>query len=638
MTKRLTHTMLIWTFCLALNGVAADGKVLFILGGQSNMQGMKEQQTFVPRVHKEYGPEGVLVVKEAIGGQPIRKWVHDWKAAPGWKVDPDIPNTKPPLPEENGVMYNSMMQKIAQATQGESPKAIAFCWMQGERDARELHSAVYEQSLRQIFRQLEKDFPKIPKAFVIGRLSDFGKGNKEPFYPEWDEIRQAQEKIARDLPNCALIDTDDLNTGDSPPSWRDGKVTHHEDDLHMSAEGYRIMGTRFAEASIQLLAEVLPSQKKESVGEENDGTAPEVTDLNAKDVSFAKERNLPYLDQPYISTAPRNQKDGIAVAKPDAATAKALRAFAKAIAEGEQDKIDSLLVAHNGKPQFESYYRRGRANYPHYQMSITKSYTAMGIGRAIQLGHLTMEDLGRPVVDFLKEIERSKLVDGAENITLAEALNMKSGIRVDKGKVRTLLQNAGQLKGQGQIEAYMTHSAPVPDAPREYKYQASDPCMAMQVLEVVVPGTAEAFLRTEVLGRMGITNYHWDEDLSGLPKSAAGSSMRSRDMLKWGLLVMNDGKWGGEQLIPAEFVKLATSPLNVNSFSSYGFFWWCEDMEIAGRSYHIKSGRGAGGQFIMMVPELDLVIVVTAHIKGMGGMRHAAPEHIIPLYAGSQGT
>ena len=91
----------------------AEGKYLFILSGQSNMQGMKEKFTFVPRIEKEYGKDNVLVVKEAIGGRPIRMWVHDWAPAPEWKVDPEIPRTKPPLLEENGIMYKSMMKKIA---------------------------------------------------------------------------------------------------------------------------------------------------------------------------------------------------------------------------------------------------------------------------------------------------------------------------------------------------------------------------------------------------------------------------------------------------------------------------------------------------------------------------------------------
>jgi len=264
-------------------------------------------------------------------------------------------------------------------------------------------------------------------------------------------------------------------------------------------------------------------------------------------------------------------------------------------------------------------------------MSITKSYTAMALGRAIQLGYLTMADLDKPVVSFLKELDQSKLVEGATAITVAEAMNMGSGIRIDKAKSRELMKKPGLLKGQGQIQAYLENSAPIPKAPREFKYQGSDPSMTMQVIEAVVPGTAEDFIKKEVLGKMGITNFAWQDDISGLPKSAAGSSIRSRDMMKFGLLVMNKGKWNGEQLIPAGFVEKATGKIHTNAQgTSYGYFWWRHEVTVGGKDYVCKSGRGAGGQFIFMFPELDLIFVITSHNKGMGPMLKDVPERILP--------
>lgn len=368
--------------------------------------------------------------------------------------------------------------------------------------------------------------------------------------------------------------------------------------------------------------------------QESDGLAPEVTDLNAADVSYSAEAKLPDLKKPFINTAPGDRKDGIPVASlPDAAKEKVLT-FTQEIADGDHGEIDSLLIAHNGKLLFESYYRRGRVNYPHYQMSITKSYTAMAIGRAIQLGHLSMADLDKPVVSFLKDIDQDKLVEGAAAITLAEAMNMKSGVRINDNTAKALMKNPGALTGQGQIQAYLANSAPISPAPRQFKYQGSDPSMTMQVLDAVVPETADQFITKEVLGKMGIRNFGWQDDISGLPKSAAGSSMRSRDMIKWGLLVMNGGKWKDKQLVPAEFVDKATDKIHTNpQGTSYGFFWWRHEVEIDGKTYDCKSGRGAGGQFILMFPEIDLLVVITAHQKGMGKMLKAAPERILPAFA-----
>ena len=153
----------------------------------------------------------------------------------------------------------------------------------------------------------------------------------------------------------------------------------------------------------------------------------------------------------------------------------------------------------------------------------------------------------------------------------------------------------------------------------------------MQVLEAVVPVSARHFIETELLTKLGITDFAWQDDVSGLPKSAAGSSMRSRDMLKWGMLVSNAGQWDDEQLIPAEFVRRATDRIHTNpQGTSYGYFWWRHDMQVGDRTYDCQSGRGAGGQFILMLPELDLILVITAHQQGMGKMLGTVPKKLLP--------
>lgn len=369
-----------------------------------------------------------------------------------------------------------------------------------------------------------------------------------------------------------------------------------------------------------------------SYSQDSGGLAPEITDLNAADISFAAEKNIPDLEGPYISTSPADLGDGITVGslgdRPEILT------FAKQIAAGEHGEIDSFLLWHDAELVFESYFRRGRINYPHYQMSITKPYTAMAIGCAIQNGHLTMDDLDKPVVGFLGDLDLAKLAPGVENITLAQAMNMKSGIRLPPEKIATLRKHPTALKGQGQIQAYLQHTTPIPDAPRPFKYQASDPSIAMHVLETAVPGTARDFIKTGLLGRMGITNFAWQNDTSGLPKAAAGSSMRSRDMLKWGILTANNGKWNGQQLVPEAFVDRSTAKIHTNAQgTSYGFFWWRHDMKLGDRKFDCISGRGAGGQFIFIINQLDLIAVITAHNKGMGKILKTFPRQILPTFA-----
>ena len=257
----------------------------------------------------------------------------------------------------------------------------------------------------------------------------------------------------------------------------------------------------------------------------------------------------------------------------------------------------------------------------------------MVIGRAIQLGYLSMADLDKPITAFLNELDSSNLTRGANQITLHQAMHMRSGVRIDPDIANQLRRRPEELKGQRQVETYLANSDPIPPAPREFKYQSSDPTITMQIVEAVVPGNASEFIREQLWGPLGVENYQWQQDVSGLPKSAAGSSIRSRDMLKMGLLVLNHGQWKGKQLIPAEFIQRATNGIRNNSgASSYGYFWWTQDYEIGERTYHSIQGRGAGGQFLFIFPSIKLVVVVTAHNKGMGSLLSQLPQTLLPSF------
>ena len=135
--------------------------------------------------------------------------------------------------------------------------------------------------------------------------------------------------------------------------------------------------------------------------------------------------DVPILNKAFINTAPENREDGIVVGElgVDAGDKEKILALAKEIADHKHGRFDSFLIAHKDKLLFESYYARGRIDLPHFQASATKAYTGLLLGRAIQLGYLTMDDLDKPLVGFLKDLDPSKFADGAEKITLNHAVN-----------------------------------------------------------------------------------------------------------------------------------------------------------------------------------------------------------------------
>jgi len=350
--------------------------------------------------------------------------------------------------------------------------------------------------------------------------------------------------------------------------------------------------------------------------------APEAT-ATEDTLSF---QDIPYLMEAFIDASPRDRKDGIPVGELgiDGGNKAMVLALAQDIVEGKYGNFDSFLITHKGKLLFESYYKKGRINLPHPQASATKAYTALILGRAIQLGYLTMADLDRPLTSFLKELNPKKFVAGTEKITLHQALTMRSGLRISREQQDEFEKNPNRLRGQGQVQTYLEHSTPITSASQHFKYQF-DPLLVMQVIDAVVPGTAENFIKEELLNKMGITNYNWETAISGLPKSGSRSSMTSRAMVKWGTLVANKGKWQGEQLVPEAFITKATHRIVLESDdenftdhgniskTGYGYFWWQADMKVGNTSYFSTSARGGSGQTIIFIEALDLVVVTTTH-------------------------
>lgn len=181
----------------------------------------------------------MLVVKDAQSGQPIRRWHKDWKPASGGD-----------RPRADGALYERLMKKVHETLQGREPDTVTFIWMQGERDAREGHGAVYEASLRALIEQVRQDLKREKLCVVIGRISDYGIDNPER--PDWEVVRTAQVAVANTHPEWVWVDTDDLN---GP-----------KNALHYTKEGYTQLGERFADAAITLIRDAEPAPPESAPG------------------------------------------------------------------------------------------------------------------------------------------------------------------------------------------------------------------------------------------------------------------------------------------------------------------------------------------------------------------------------------
>jgi len=239
--KPSTTLLIFITFILTVAyGPCAEKPVhVFILSGQSNMAGMKPATGFVPETKKLFADAEVIYFKVARGGQPIRLWVEEWnQIAEKHNLKAKINATS---------YYKPILEQFAKLTK-DHPKitSVTFCWMQGERDAKEQLSAAYTDAMKQLIANLRRDLKQPEMNFVIGRLSDCSTDKS------WESVRTSQVNVANSDPRGSWVDCDDLNDKDKNGVKRNG--------LHYTQEGYELLGRRYARQAKALITGKAPAK------------------------------------------------------------------------------------------------------------------------------------------------------------------------------------------------------------------------------------------------------------------------------------------------------------------------------------------------------------------------------------------
>ena len=287
--------------------------------------------------------------------------------------------------------------------------------------------------------------------------------------------------------------------------------------------------------------------------------------------------------------------------------------------------IDSVLIAKDGELVLEEYFGDARQDKPHYQMSITKSILAYAIGKAIDLGKIGSVD--ELLVDHLSGFDLSQLPGGVDTLTLHDLLTMNSGLRVDK-KI-----SSKPIERSMFAQKILSNASPI-RSDKTFKYDGLNCELLTHVLYNATGQTLGQFAGEHLFGPLGITDYSFGESSSGLDKGAAGMRLRSRDMLKIGLLTSAGGKWDGKQLLSADWIDRATAVhVNRDKPTQYGYYWWSHEVPLGDGVVRVRSCRGAGGQFIFVVPEKDLVVVFTSYYADNKPLQHLE-RVILPAFAG----
>jgi len=295
--------------------------------------------------------------------------------------------------------------------------------------------------------------------------------------------------------------------------------------------------------------------------------------------------------------------------------------------DDEFGKVCSLLIAKDDTLVLEQYFGKANADKRHRARSHTKSMTSYVVGKAIEQGKI--KSVNDPILKYLPEVDASKLLPGVEKITIKDCLSMSAGLRGSKKNK----QPKGLKKDTLIPWILQDWTEELVTGERKFSYSYSDPIIISHVLFNATGKTIEQMAVEHFFNPMGIKDYKFRTLGTGLSNPIDNMELRSRDLLKLGLLTLNGGVWNGKQLLNKAYIDEATTAhATVNKMESYGYFWWINQIKVKGKTYEVKTAFGAGGQMIYVVPEFDMVVVFTAEKADKRKLLALLQDTIVPAF------
>lgn len=298
-------------------------------------------------------------------------------------------------------------------------------------------------------------------------------------------------------------------------------------------------------------------------------------------------------------------------------------------------EVEGILVARHGKLVLEEYFHGEHRDKLHDTRSAGKSLTATIVGAAIQAGApLT---LSTPVYEIMNGGTFPADLNPLKRVmTLEHLLMMRSGFYCNDsdddapGNEETMLQQTAEPD-------YYRYSLKVPMATPPGEASVYCSMMPNLALGVVNRATGEPVMDTfdRLIGDpMQWGRYAWPLDPAGHPYGGGSIQILPRDYMKLGQLMLNGGTWQGRRILSSDFVAKASAPLHDLNMIQYGYLWWSINYPYKDRSVRAYFAGGNGGQGVMVVPDLDLVIATYAgnyadHM-GLHIQQDLVPNYILP--------
>lgn len=308
-----------------------------------------------------------------------------------------------------------------------------------------------------------------------------------------------------------------------------------------------------------------------------------------------------------------------------AAAGVSSRAIAALLDRLEEQSVEchSIMVVHRGHVVAEGWWAPYSADRPHLLYSLTKSVTSVAVGLAIADGLLSLDDR---VVDVLPDHVPAGLAERGDQITVHHLLSMTSGHRAD------CLAEAWRLEPGDLVKGFLR--VPFPDRPgTRHAYDNATTFVLARMVERVTGRNLSDLLDERLFGPMGVEHAEWDRVASGAVFGFHGLHLTTEAVAAFGELLRCEGRWGDRQLVPRDWVRLATGrqietvPAEVGAGAAdwlcgYGYQFWM--------SRHGYFANGANGQQCLVVPGHDLVVALTGATMLEQAMLDAVWECLLP--------
>jgi CubicO group peptidase (beta-lactamase class C family) len=314
----------------------------------------------------------------------------------------------------------------------------------------------------------------------------------------------------------------------------------------------------------------------------------------------------------------------------------------ESVVRGEQfKKITSVVIARHGKLAYEGYFGGTDASTLMETRSATKSITSMLVGIAID--QRLLAGVNTPILPFFRDKQPLQNPDARkEKITVEDFLTMSSLLECDDWNDFS----RGNEERMYVIEDWVKFALDLPikgfapwvtkpkDSPygRSFSYCTAGAFLLGQVVERSVKMPVQDFARKNLFEPLGIEKADWKFSPLGEAQTGGGLGLRSRDLLKLGQLYANGGFWNGKRVVSESWVKVSAQPhVRIDDETQYGYLWWLKSFKSGEQAHPAYFMSGNGGNKVVVLPDLDMVVVITSTNYNSKGM-HEQTEKLLMDY------